>query len=237
MNESNEPPKAVAVGQGRVLSESVQDYLKCIYKAATGETPAAVTTSLIAERMKVSAASATNMVKKLAELNLVDHTPYQGVALTSAGERIALEIIRHHRLLELYLSQALGYPWDEVDAEADRLEHAISEEFEERMDAVLGYPTVGAHGEPIPTRDGAIATHEYRRLSDLDVGQASRIRQVSDRSPELLRYLDEKGLRLGAQVAVEDREPFRGPMLVSIDGEHRHHIGIEVAESVFVDDD
>ena len=151
MNETKEPSRARAIGQGRVLSESVQDYLKCIYKLATVESPTTVTTSLIANRMKVSAASATNMIKKLAELNLLDHKPYQGVALTASGEGIALEIVRHHRLLELYLSQALGFSWDEVDAEADRLEHAISEDFEERMDEVLGHPTVGAHGEPIPT--------------------------------------------------------------------------------------
>lgn len=237
VNESKGPAKAPQPQQESVLSESVQDYLKSIYKLASGETPTTVTTSLIAERVKVSAASATNMIKKLAELNLVDHTPYQGVTLTSSGEKIALEIIRHHRLLELYLSQALGFGWDQVDAEADRLEHAISEDFEERMDAVLGHPTVGAHGEPIPTKDGAIATHEYRRLSDLAEGQVACIRQVSDRNPELLRYLDEKGLHLGALIAVEEKAPFRGPLLVNIDGKHHHHIGIEVAESVFVEDD
>ncbi len=238
MSEQDDQSKATAaVSQDSVLSESVQDYLKSIYKLAAGETPGSVTTSLIAQRMKVSAASATNMIKKLAEMNLLDHTPYQGVALTSSGEKIALEIIRHHRLLELYLSQALGFGWDEVDAEADRLEHAISEDFEERMDKALGFPTVGAHGEPIPTKDGAIATHEYRRLADLDEGQSARIRQVSDRNPELLRYLDEKRLHLGALVMVEEKAPFRGPILIGIDGQHRHHIGIEVAESVFVEDD
>ena len=229
--------KASAVAQDNVLSEAVQDYLKSIYKLAIGESPATVTTSLIAERMKVSAASATNMIKKLAELNLVDHTPYQGVALTSAGERIALEIIRHHRLLALYLSQALGNGWDEVAAEADRVEHAISEDFEDRMDEALGFPTVGAHGEPIPTKDGAIASPTYRRLSDLQAGQSARIRQVSDRNPELLRYLDEKGLHLGALIAVEETAPFQGPMLVSVDGRDRHHIGIEVTQSVFVEND
>jgi DtxR family Mn-dependent transcriptional regulator len=237
MSEQDDQSKTTAVIQDIGLSESVQDYLKSIYKLASGETPGSVTTSLIAERMKVSAASATNMIKKLAELNLLDHTPYQGVELTSVGEKIALEVIRHHRLLELYLSQALGFGWDEVDAEADRLEHAISEDFEDRMDRVLGFPTVGARGEPIPTKDGAIATHEYRRLADLDEGQSAHIRQVSDRNSDLLRYLDEKRLHLGALIVVEEKAPFRGPMLVSIDGEHRHHIGIEVAENVFVEDD
>ena len=229
--------KTSTVSQDSVLSEAVQDYLKSIYKLSVGEYPGTVTTSLIAERMKVSAASATNMIKKLAELNLVDHTPYQGVALTPAGEKIALEIIRHHRLLELYLSQAQGYGWDEVDAEADRLEHAISEDFEDRMDEALGFPTVGAHGEPIPTKDGAIASPMYRRLSDLQAGQSARIRQVSDRNAELLRYLDDMGLHLGALVAVEETAPFQGPMIVSVDGRNRHHIGIEVAQSVFVEND
>jgi len=232
-----DPPKPRVADQENTFSESVQDYLKSIYKLASAEAPATVTTSLIAQRMQVSAASATKMIKKLAELTLLDHAPYQGVALTPSGEKIALEIIRHHRLLELYLSQALGFGWDQVDAEADRLEHAISEDFEDRMDEVLGYPTVGAHGEPIPTKDGAIATHEYRRLSDLDVGQTAPVRQVSDRNPELLRYLDEKGVHLGAVIAVEEKAPFQGPMLISIDGEHRHYIGVEVAKSVFVEDD
>lgn len=237
MSEHNDPSKTTTVLQDSVLSEAVQDYLKSIYKLASKEKPETVTTSLIAQRMKVSAASATNMIKKLAELNLLDHTPYQGVALTSSGEKMALEIIRHHRLLELYLSQALGFGWDQVDAEADRLEHAISEDFEDRMDEVLGYPTVGAHGEPIPTKDGAIAIPDYRRLADLAVGQAARIREVSDRNPELLRYLDEKALHLGVIVAIEEKAPFRGPILVSIDGDRSHHIGIEVAENVFVEND
>lgn len=139
-----------------MISESVQDYLKAIYMLAnspdTGD--GVVTTSLLAERMGVSAASATNMIKKLADIRLAEHMPYQGVELTEAGKKVSLEIIRHHRLLELYLSEALGFAWDEVDAEADRLEHAISEDFEDRIDRALGSPIVGAHGEPIPSRRG-----------------------------------------------------------------------------------
>ena len=137
---------------GGVISESVQDYLKSIYKIAHSHDSeeCKVTTSLLAERMDVSAASATNMIKKLADMRLVVHTPYQGVELSHAGQKMALEIIRHHRLLELYLSQALDFAWDQLDAEADRLEHAISEDFEERIDHALGHPMVGAHGEPIP---------------------------------------------------------------------------------------
>ena len=140
-----------------MLTQAIEDYLKTIYKLQHSDAPGGrVTTSVIASRMEVAAASATNMIKKLAELNLLIYTPYQGVELTASGEKIALETIRHHRLIELYLSQALGYSWDQIDAEADRLEHAISEEFEDRIDEALGYPTVGAHGEPIPTKQGQI---------------------------------------------------------------------------------
>ena len=145
-----------------MLSPAIEDYLKSIYKLQqSGNPEQRVTTSVIAERLKVSAASATNMIKKLAEMHLLVHAPYQGVELTSAGEKIALETIRHHRLIELYLAEALGYSWDQIDAEADRLEHAISEEFEDRIDKALGYPTVGAHGEPIPTKQGQIEDLEY----------------------------------------------------------------------------
>ena len=220
------------------ISESVQDYLKAIYKLsnspeAENSGDAAVTTSLLAERMQVSAASATNMIKKLAEMNLLRHRPYQGVRLTGAGEKMALEIIRHHRLLELYLAQALGYGWDRVDAEAERLEHAISEDFEDHIDRAMGYPTVGAHGEPIPSKEGTIAVHRYQRLSEIESGQVVCISQVSDRSPELLRYLDEQKLRLGTELEVRDKAPFSGSMLVAV-GEREHHIGLEVAAQIFV---
>ena len=219
-----------------MLSEAVQDYLKVIYKLANQPTAGAtVTTSIIAERMEVSPASATNMIKKLAEMRLLEHIPYQGVALTNAGEKIALEIIRHHRLIELYLSETLGFQWDQLDAEADRLEHAISEDFEESIDRALGHPTVGAHGEPIPTRSGDIAVHDYVRLCDLAAGEKGRIRQVSDRSPELLRYLEEHGLTLGAEIQVHRREPFEGPLRLTIDTEREHHLGLEVAASIFVE--
>lgn len=221
-----------------MISESVQDYLKSIYKLSYSPdveraNDGSVTTSLIAERMQVSAASATNMIKRLAEMHLLQHRPYQGVHLTETGEKMALEIIRHHRLLELYLAQALGYAWDRVDAEAERLEHAISEDFEEHIDRAMGYPKVGAHGEPIPSKEGEIAIHDYQRLSDIKSGQRVRISQVSDRSPELLRYLDKQGLHLGTQLEVHDKAPFSGPMLVCID-EQEHHIGLEVADHIFV---
>ena len=219
-----------------MLSEAVQDYLKVIYKLSRApEAGAMVSTTLIAERMEVSAASATNMIKKLAELRLLEHRPYQGVELTPSGVKMALEIVRHHRLLELYLRQALGYNWDTVDAEAERLEHAISEDFEDRIDEALGFPTVGAHGEPIPTKDGNIAEPEYSRLADLREGQRACIRQVSDRDPELLRYLDRSGLVLGTRIRISEKAPFRGPIRLDVFERGEQHIGLDVAEAIYVD--
>lgn len=218
-----------------MLSQAAQDYLKWIYKIQNGHDPvASVNTSMIAEKMEVAAASATNMVKKLAEMKLVQHMPYRGVELTSAGEEIALEIIRHHRLLELYLADALGYRWDEVDAEADRLEHVISEEFEDRIDEALGYPTTDPHGAPIPTKEGDIEQGGCLRLTEIEAGQTTVIRQVSDRSPEMLRYMADLGLRPGAEVAVMEKAPFNGPITVCVDGEGEHALGVEVASHVFV---
>ena len=221
-----------------MLSQAIEDYLKFIYKLQnSGNSEQRVTTSVIAERLGVAAASATNMIKKLAEMHLLVHAPYQGVELTSAGEKIALETIRHHRLIELYLAQALGYSWDQIDAEADRLEHAISEEFEDRIDKVLGYPTVGAHGEPIPTKQGQIEDLEYARLSDLAIGQPAVIRRVSDRNPEMLRYMERLGLQLGTRVEVREKAPFSGPLQVQIDADKEESLGLEVAHNIFVDAD
>jgi DtxR family Mn-dependent transcriptional regulator len=219
-----------------MLSQSIEDYLKIIYKLQKGdESSEKVTTSRIAQRMNVAAASATNMIKKLAEMNLLKHAPYRGVELMAAGEKIALETIRHHRLIELYLSQALGYPWDEVDAEAERLEHAISEEFEDRIDKVLGYPRVGAHGEPIPSKQGTIAELNYPRLSDLEQGQSAVIRRVSDRNPEMLRYMEDMGLQLGTPVEVREKAPFSGPIKLLINAREVQSLGLGVAQHIFVD--
>ena len=219
-----------------MLSEAVQNYLKVIYKLSRApEAAAMVSTTMIAERMEVSAASSTNMIKKLAELRLLEHRPYQGVELTPSGVKMALEIVRHHRLLELYLRQALGYDWDTVDAEAERLEHAISEDLEDRIDEALGFPTVGAHGEPIPTKDGNIAEPEYSRLADLREGQRACIRQVSDRDPELLRYLDRSGLVLGTRIRISEKAPFRGPLRLDVFERGEQHIGLDVAEAIYVD--
>ena len=223
-----------------MLTQAIEDYLKTIYKLQhSDEHGGRVTTSVIASRMEVAAASATNMIKKLAELNLLIYTPYHGVELTASGEKIALETIRHHRLIELYLSQALGYSWDQIDAEADRLEHAISEEFEDRIDEALGYPTVGAHGEPIPTKQGQIDHPKYSRLSELQDGQSAIIRRVSDRNSQMLRYMENLQLRLGTRVEVTAKAPFNGPLQLKIGAaeEKEVSLGLEVADSIFVETD
>jgi len=215
-----------------VLSAAIQDYLKVIYQVHREE--GKVSTSALAERLSVSSASVTNMVKKLAEMKLVRHTPYREVVLTPAGEKIALEILRHHRLLELYLAEIMGYSWDQVHDEAEKLEHVISEEFEERMSEALGHPSVDPHGHPIPSKDGTIESSEHNRLSDLPAGSHAVVRRVDDRDPGCLRYLEERGLVLNARIEVVRREPFDGPLVVKV-GADEHHLGAEVARRVFVE--
>src|SRR5512135_182279 len=155
------------------LSPPIEDYLKTIYLLRERE--GAASTTGIAAVLEVTPASVTGMIKKLAGLKLVRHTPYQGVDLTKSGEKVALEMVRHHRLLELFLMQALGYTWDEVHAEADMLEHVISEEFEDRMAARLGYPGVDPHGDPIPAKDGTVAALKERALLSMQPGESAQI--------------------------------------------------------------
>jgi DtxR family Mn-dependent transcriptional regulator len=217
-----------------VLSEAVQDYLKVIYKLQ--QQGGVVSTSALAEAMDVTAASATGMVKKLAGLKLVRHNPYQGVTLTRAGEKMALEVIRHHRLLELYLAEALGYTWDKVHEEAERLEHAISEEFEEKIFEALGRPTRDPHGDPIPAKDGTVVAAEHDRLSDLEPGATGVIRQVSDSDAEVLRYLGTRGLVPDTAVEVLDKAPFNGPITIKT-GESSHILGRDLARHIRVEAD
>jgi DtxR family Mn-dependent transcriptional regulator len=174
------------------------------------------------------------MIKHLAEHRLIDYVRYDGVGLTPTGERIALEVIRHHRLLELYLHQTLGYSWDEVDAEAEKLEHHISEEFEERIDRMLDYPRTDPHGDPIPTREGVVETRRGRSLADSEPGDMLIILRVRDSSPEALRYLSRIGVRLEGIIEVKEKQPFNGPLLLSIDGV-THSVGRELAGHVFVE--
>jgi DtxR family transcriptional regulator, Mn-dependent transcriptional regulator len=201
------------------LSDSIQDYVKEIYKLQ-GETERA-TTSAIAERMGVAASSATAMVKKLTALGLAAHEPYRGVVLTKSGEAVAIEVIRHHRLLEQYLAETLGLSIDAVHAEADRLEHALSEELEARIDASLGYPTHDPHGDPIPDAELRIDTQELGSLEALAEGDEAIVRRVPDGDPGLLRYLDELGLVPGQRVRLRTAAPFQGPLTVEIDGRER----------------
>jgi DtxR family transcriptional regulator, Mn-dependent transcriptional regulator len=215
-----------------MVSEAVQDYLKAIYKLQ--QQGGVVSTSALAEAVDVTAASATGMVKKLASLKLVRHNPYQGVVLSKAGQKMALEVIRHHRLLELYLAEALGYTWDKVHEEAERLEHVISEEFEEKIFETLGRPTRDPHGDPIPTKDGTIVGAEHDRLSDLEPGATGVIRQVSDSNAEMLRYLGMRGLVPDTAVEVLDKAPFNGPITVKT-GETSHVLGRDLASHIRVE--
>lgn len=205
----------------RRVTPAMEDYLKAVYRLrGDGEAPR-VTTQRLADELGISSPSVTNMVKRLHELGLLRHTRYHGAELTAAGERIALEVVRHHRLLERYL------------AEADRLEHHISEEMEARMEAALGHPTRDPHGDPIPAPDGAIAHDDAPRLADLAAGEAAVVRRVSDRDPELLRYLGGLGLYPGAAVAVLEILPFDGPLRLRVGGAE-HVVGRPLAVAVSV---
>ncbi|MGZ4398654.1 MAG: metal-dependent transcriptional regulator [Gaiellaceae bacterium] len=214
------------------LSESIQDYLKAIYELEQASGRA--TTSAIAEEMRVSPPSATSMLKKLAALGLVEHEPYRGAVLTDKGERAAIEVIRHHRLIELYLAETLGLPLDELHAEADRLEHALSERLEARIDASLGFPTHDPHGDPIPSAALQLEVAEagLRTLASLDPGEEAVVKRVPDRDPELLRYLASVSLVPGNHVRVCSSSG--GSVLVIAAGGGEHTVSREIAGVVGV---
>jgi DtxR family transcriptional regulator, Mn-dependent transcriptional regulator len=203
----------MAVGRAPQLSDAIEDYAKAIYALAQ-RGDGVVSTTALAARLQVTAPSVSAMVKKLAERGLVEHVPYKGVRLTAEGERVALEVMRHHRLLELYLAEHLGVPWDRVHEEAEALEHALSEGLEARIAAKLGNPTHDPHGDPIPDEELHIDEGETRSLADLEVGDRGRFVRVSDADPEMLRYLDARGVRLGDRFQVVERQPFDGPLSV-----------------------
>jgi DtxR family transcriptional regulator, Mn-dependent transcriptional regulator len=215
------------------LSNAVQDYAKAIWSIAQ-RSDAPVSTSAIAERLDVSPASASAMVKRLESLGLASREPYHGVQLTRAGERVALEVLRHHRLLELYLAEALGMPWDQVHAEAEKLEHAISPQLSELIAAKLGNPTHDPHGDPIPTRDGEIDESPTRALADLRPGERGVFSRVSDSNPDMLRYLSERGIAPGDEVELVGREPFGGPLTVRANG-REHALGDQLARAMRVE--
>jgi DtxR family transcriptional regulator, Mn-dependent transcriptional regulator len=213
------------------LSVAIQDYLKEIYKIqVSGER---ATTTAIARRMGVAPSSVTSMLKKLAALGLVEHAPYRGVELSEAGSKIALEVIRHHRLLEQYLAETLGLGIDAVHAEADRLEHVISEELEARIDEQLGYPTHDPHGDPIPDAGLNLDRTSLRSLEALVPGEQATVRRIPDGDAELLRYLAELTLVPGRRVTMRRSEPFGGPVTVDVDGSE-HAISRELAGRIGV---
>jgi DtxR family transcriptional regulator, Mn-dependent transcriptional regulator len=216
------------------VSDAVQDYAKAIYalqRKAGGE-PA--TTNDLAARLGVTAASASSMVKKLADLGLAEHAPYRGVTLTGEGERVALEVLRHHRLLELYLAEHLGVPWDRVHDEAEALEHVLSEDLEARIAAKLGHPTHDPHGDPIPDAELRVDEGETRSLGEVEVGACGRIVRVSDAQPELLRWLDSRGIRIGTGFELVDRQPFDGPLTLRV-GDGLQVVGETLARSLRVE--
>lgn len=196
------------------LSESIQDCLKTIF--ALHMNSERVTTNAIAASLDVAAASVTGMLKKLAGMNLVEYERYQGVQLTPAGEKIALEVIRHHRLIELYLMEAMGYSWDRVHDEAERMEHAISEAFEERMAQLLGDPKFDPHGKPIPTKDRNIASCSRRRLSQVGSSETVRIERIQNEDPALLRRIAAFGLMPGADLTVVRQSASNGSGTVTV---------------------
>ena len=215
------------------ISNAVQDYAKAIWSLAQ-RSDAPVSTSALADRLHVSPASASAMVKRLESLGLATREPYHGVQLTRAGERVALEVLRHHRLLELYLAEALGMPWDRVHEEAEKLEHAISPELSELIAAKLGNPTHDPHGDPIPTRDGEIDESPTRALADLRPGDRGVFSRVSDSNPDMLRYLSERGIAPGDELELAGREPFGGPLTVRF-GDTDHVIGGALASAMRVE--
>ena len=218
------------------LTRSVEDYLKAIYRLSPeGRT---ASTSEIAHLLELSPASVSGMVKRLSEQGLLEHLPYRGVQLTAEGRRAALRMVRRHRLIEAYLLAFLGYSWDTVHDEAERLEHAVSDTLVERMAAVLGNPTSDPHGDPFPSSDGSIEEPALVALSDVAPGRTLELRRVDERLSDRLRYIASIGLTPGAVVSVVERQPFQGPITIRVDGQ-AHVIGHELAQVLFcaVEDD
>jgi DtxR family transcriptional regulator, Mn-dependent transcriptional regulator len=214
------------------LTAPVEDYLKAIYEIELGDNAAA--TNDIAHRLEIAPASVSGMVRRWADQGLLAYERYRGVRLTDAGRRAALRTIRRHRVIEAYLVRALGYAWDQVHTEAERLEHAASDELIDRMAAAIGEPRTDPHGAPIPTRDGVIDETRHHSLADVASGGRARVVRVSDENDELLRYLDSLGIRPGVLLTLGDRAPFEGPLSVRV-GETDHQIGHALAAKILVE--
>ena len=215
------------------LSAAIEDYAKAIYTLQERGDGCSVTTNALAERLGVTAASASAMVKRLDGMGLVTHVRYRGVQLTPKGTAIALEVLRHHRLLELYLSESLGVPWDRVHDEAEVLEHVLSEELEELIAAKLGDPTHDPHGDPIPTREGLMPAERTVSLQALAAGDCGRFVRISDSDPEMLRYLAARGIAPGDDFEVVDKQPFDGPVFARF-ADEVHVLGGSLARAMRV---
>jgi DtxR family Mn-dependent transcriptional regulator len=215
-----------------MLSTSIEDYIKAIYSLELEEHRA--TTKRIADRLGVKMASVTGMVKHIAAEGYARHKPYYGVQLTERGKRIALDMIRRHRLIELFLSKTLGLGWDEVDADAEVLEHAVGDRLIERIYDFLGQPEFDPHGAPIPALDGTVAPHPGVPLSELSLGERGRVVEVSDDDPEFLRYLTKMRIKIGSRICVIERAPFGGPVVLDL-GAARISIGPEACGRIRVD--
>jgi DtxR family transcriptional regulator, Mn-dependent transcriptional regulator len=211
----------------------VEDYCKAIFTLESRrEEP--VSTNALAERLEITPGSVSAMLRKLEEQGLITHVPYRGVRLTERGRSVALEVIRHHRLLELFLTETLEMPWDRVHAEAEVLEHVLSEELEELIAAKLGDPTLDPHGDPIPSADLQLSERETRSLESMKPGEGGVFVRVSDSNPEMLRYLSQRGISPGDSFQVRDRQPFGGPLFVSFGG-REHTIGGQLARAMRVE--
>jgi DtxR family transcriptional regulator, Mn-dependent transcriptional regulator len=216
-----------------IRTPAIEDYTKAIFSLES-RTHEPVSTAALAARLQITPGSVSAMLKRLDELGLITHVPYRGVGLTEAGRRIALEVIRHHRLLESYLAEHLGMPWDRVHAEAEVLEHVLSDDLEELIAAKLGNPTVDPHGDPIPTVEFQLEEGDTYGLDELPIGARGRFVRVSDSDPEMLRYLAENGIALGQTLEVVERQPFGGPLFVRC-GERTHALGDALTRAMRVD--
>jgi DtxR family Mn-dependent transcriptional regulator len=223
----------VAIAESAPVSAAIQDYAKAVYALEARAGRAASTTELAA-RLGVTPASVSAMVRRLSEAGLLEHEPYRGVRLTARGRRVALEVMRHHRLIEQFLAEELGMPWDRVHEEAEVLEHVLSEQLERLIAARLGNPSVDPHGDPIPSASFEIEEGSTRSLDQLGPGAAGRFVRVSDSDPEMLRYLAEQGVGLGCRLEVSGHQPFGGPVFVRL-GERELALGGELARSMRIE--
>lgn len=214
-----------------MLSQSIQDYLKTIYKL---EEHGSSTTMAISKMLNVSGASVTGMLKRLSEMKLVKYGKYKGVTLTEDGKKIALEILRHHRLIELYLKESLGFSLAKVHDEACRLEHYVSEEFVEKIDDMLGHPEFSPMGNPIPSKEGILPESHEIPLHDLELNTKAVIKRIGDEDPKMISYFEEIGLLPHQNIEVKDKAPFNGPITIKLNGFDKI-IGMEIAESIFVE--